>query len=127
MPTYSYTCQACGARFFKRLSFEEYDKAKVHCPKCKSVEVQRRIGRVRMLRSSESRLNALDDPAAMAGLEEDPRAMAKMMREMGNELGEDVGPEFDEVVDRLEAGQSPDEIDKELPDLGGGDDFRDDF
>jgi hypothetical protein len=35
-------------------------------------------------------------------------------------------PEFDDVVDRLEAGQSPEEIESALPDLGadtsGGDD-----
>ena len=127
MPNYTYTCQACRTRFLKRLSFEDYEKARVSCPKCGSAEVQRRIGRVRILRSTESRLSALDDPAALAGLEEDPRAMARMMREMGGELGDEVGPEFDEVVDRLEAGQSPEEIDKEFPDLGGGDDFGDDF
>ena len=46
------------------------------------------------------------------------------MRKMGQETGEELGPEFDEVVDRLEAGESPDEVEKALPDLGpdaGGD------
>ena len=46
-----------------------------------------------------------------------------MMRKMKGELGEDVGPEFDEVVDRLEAGQSPEDIESAIPDLGGGEDF----
>ncbi len=41
-----------------------------------------------------------------------------MMRDMSRELGEDMGPEFDEVVDRLEKGQSPEEIERDLPDLG---------
>jgi hypothetical protein len=27
-------------------------------------------------------------------------------------------PEFDEVVDRLESGEDPDEIEKSLPDIG---------
>ena len=38
--------------------------------------------------------------------------------------GEDLPPEFNEVVDRLEKGQSPEEIEKSIPDLGsdaGGD------
>ncbi len=39
---------------------------------------------------------------------------------MSSEVGEEMGPEFSEVVDRLEAGQSPDEIEKQLPDLGAG-------
>jgi hypothetical protein len=37
---------------------------------------------------------------------------------MGKEMGEDLPPEFDEVVGRLESGQSPEEIEKEIPDLG---------
>ena len=40
---------------------------------------------------------------------------------MGNELGEEIPSEFDEVVDRLEHGQHPEEIEKDLPDLGAGD------
>jgi hypothetical protein len=43
-----------------------------------------------------------------------------MMRKMSNEMGEEVGPEFDEVVDRLESGQSPEDIEKAIPDLEGG-------
>jgi len=43
-----------------------------------------------------------------------------MMRKMGKEMGEEIPPEFNEVVDRLEKGQSPKDIEKELPDLGGG-------
>jgi hypothetical protein len=33
-------------------------------------------------------------------------------------MGEEVGPEFDEVVSRLEKGQHPDQIEREMPDLG---------
>jgi hypothetical protein len=45
-----------------------------------------------------------------------------MMRRMGGELGEEMGPEFGEAVDRLEAGESPEEIDRSMPGLGGGSD-----
>ncbi len=31
--------------------------------------------------------------------------------------------EFDEVVDRLEAGESPEDIESSMPDLGGGEDL----
>ena len=58
------------------------------------------------------------DISSFEGVEEDPRALGKMMRKMGSEVGEDLPPEFDEVVDRLEAGQSPEEIESALPDLG---------
>jgi hypothetical protein len=33
-------------------------------------------------------------------------------------MGEDLPPEFNEVVDRLEKGQSPEEIESAIPDLG---------
>jgi hypothetical protein len=65
------------------------------------------------------------DPSALAGIEDDPKAIARMMRqmssEMGDEAGDELGPEFNEVVDRLESGQSPEEIEKSLPDLGADD------
>jgi hypothetical protein len=32
-----------------------------------------------------------------------------------------MGPEFDEVIGRLEAGQSPEDIEAAMPDLAGGD------
>lgn len=62
-----------------------------------------------------------DDFSGFDGLEDDPKAMGQMMRKMGNEMGEDLPPEFDEVVDRLESGQNPEDIEKAIPDLGGED------
>ena len=46
--------------------------------------------------------------------------MGRVMRKMGKEMGEELPPEFNEVVDRLEKGQSPEDIEKELPDIGSG-------
>jgi hypothetical protein len=65
-------------------------------------------------------LDDLADPSSLAGLDEsDPKSMARWMRKMSREMGEDLGPEFDEVVDRLESGQSPEDIEESMPDLGG--------
>ena len=91
----------------------------VVCPHCGSENVTRRLGRVRFARSEESRLDSLADPSQLAGIEDDPKAMARLMKQMSSELGEDPGPEFNEVVDRLEKGQSPEQIERDLPDLGG--------
>ncbi len=119
MPTYQYQCLSCKKRFEIFLTYQEYGVKKINCPRCASEQVQRRIGRIRFAKSEESRLDSLTDPSGLEGLENDPRALGKMMRKMSNEMGEDVGPEFDEVVDRLEAGQSPEDIEKSIPDLGG--------
>ena len=124
MPFYDYICLNCSKRFDVFMSFSEYGTRRVACPNCKSRNVRRGIPRVRVAKSEESRLDNLagdfSDPSALAGLENDPKAMGRMMRKMGNEMGEEIPPEFNEVVDRLEKGQRPEDIEKEIPDLGAG-------
>jgi putative FmdB family regulatory protein len=131
MPNYEYRCFNCRRRFDLFMSYQEYGSRTVTCPHCQSDNVQRKIGRVRVARSDESRMENLADPSNLEGLDEDPRALGRMMRQMSSEIGEEMGPEFNEVVGRLERGQSPDEIERELPDLGlgdtGGGDFGGDF
>jgi putative FmdB family regulatory protein len=123
MPLYDYNCLNCNQRFDVFMTFSEYGTRPVACPHCKSQNVQRGIPRVRVTKSEDSRMESLagdfSDPSALAGMENDPQAMGRMMRKMGNEMGEEIPPEFNEVVDRLEKGQSPEEIEKEIPDLGG--------
>jgi len=120
MPLYEYVCLACKRRFEVTLSFKGYDTYNPICTHCQSDRVRRRIPRIRLACSEESHLEDLADPTMLAGLEEDPKAMGRMMRKMSREMGEDLGPEFDEVVGRLEAGQSPEDIEKTMPDLGEG-------
>ncbi|MFO7624414.1 MAG: zinc ribbon domain-containing protein [Anaerolineales bacterium] len=118
MPTYDYRCLNCNRRFSIFLTYSEYGQKAILCSHCTSQQVQRRIGRVRVARSEESRLENLADPSKLEGLEDDPRSLGRMMRQMSGEMGEDLGPEFDEVIDRLESGQSPEEIEEALPDIG---------
>jgi putative FmdB family regulatory protein len=120
MPNYEYRCLNCRKRFEVFLTYSDYGTRTIACPHCKSENVQRRIGRIRVARSDESRLENLADPSKLEGLDEDPRALGRMMREMGSEVGEEMGPEFNEVVNRLESGQSPEQIEQDLPDLGAG-------
>lgn len=122
MPAYDYICLQCKKRFDTIMSYTDYGKRPVKCSYCGSENVRRKMNRVRVARSEESRIENLagdfSDPAALEGLENDPQALGRMMRKMGSELGEEMPPEFDEVVNRLEKGQSPEEIEKEIPDLG---------
>jgi len=118
MPSYEYRCLNCHKRFEVFQSYSEYGSRPVICPHCQSDQVQRRITRVRVARSEESRLENLADPASLAGMEDDPRALGRMMRQMSQETGEELGSEFTDVVDRLEAGESPDQIERDMPDLG---------
>jgi putative FmdB family regulatory protein len=136
MPTYDYNCFDCKRSFEIFMTYSEYGEQEITCKHCGSTKIRRRIGRIRIAKSEDSRMEDLagdfDDPSALAGLEEDPQALGRMMRKMSREMGEDLGPEFDEVVDRLEKGQSPEDIEAALPDLGtddggmgGMDDFSD--
>jgi putative FmdB family regulatory protein len=125
MPLYDYICLDCHQRFDVFMTYAEYGARPVTCSYCKSGNTRRRVPRVRIAKSEESRMGSLasdfSDPSALAGLENDPKAMGRMMRKMGSELGEEMPPEFGEMVDRLEKGQSPEDIEKELPGLGGED------
>jgi Flp pilus assembly protein TadB len=63
----------------------------------------------------------LDPENLMAGVDEDdPRSLGRFMRKMSSEMGEDMGDEFNEVVDRLESGEPPESIEETMPDLGEG-------
>jgi putative FmdB family regulatory protein len=120
MPTYDFICNRCTQRFEIFQTFAEYGKKTVTCIHCGSKDVRRRMTKVRIAKSEESRMDSMaDEFSGLEGLENDPKAMGKMMRKMGKEMGEDVPSEFNEVVDRLESGQSPEEIESSLPNLGG--------
>ena len=101
------------------MTFAEYGNKAVLCAHCQSDNIRRRMTKVRIAKSDVSRMeSAADDFSGMEGIEDDPKALARMMRKMGGEMGEELPSEFNEVVDRLEAGQSPEEIESVLPDLG---------
>jgi len=118
MPSYDFVCLNCGQRFDVFLSYSQYGSTKVTCVHCASRNVRRRMTRVRVAKSEDTRMEGMADESALEGLENDPQALGRMMKKMGKEMGEDLPPEYDDMVDRLEAGQSPEEIEKAMPDLG---------
>ena len=121
MPIYEYLCLDCRKRvsvFFRTFSEASDDAAR--CPRCEGAHLRRLVSRVAVLKSEDARLDDMADPSFMAGLEnEDPRALAGFMRKMSDEMGEPLDAEMSEMVDRLERGESPEEIEKTMPDLGG--------
>ncbi len=129
MPIYEYRCHDCRRRV--SLFFRSYSdiKDEPSCPRCGGTRLSRLISRVAVVRSEDSRLDDLSDPSMLGDLDEDdPKSIARWMRKMSAETGEEMPPEFGEVIDRLESGQSPEEIEEAMPDLaddlgGGMDDF----
>lgn len=131
MPIYEYTCHDCKRRVsLLWRSFADADSRAAVCPRCGGSNLARVISRVAVVRSEGSRMDDLADGGAddaLSGLDEnDPKSLARFMRKMADETGEDLGPEFEEVVGRLEAGEDPESIEDSMPDLGAspsGDDF----
>jgi len=122
MPVYEYRCNKCGRKFaIWWRSLAQMERSQPRCSRCGSESLQRLVSRVAHLRSEESRLESLAD-SGLEGLDEnDPKSMGRWMRRLAEETGEDMGEEFDEIVGRLEAGESPEEIEQAVPGLAGGD------
>jgi hypothetical protein len=62
--------------------------------------------------------------------ENDPRAMARMMRKMSEMTGEKIDGEMEEVVRKLEEGADPESLEEQLgggEEAGGGDPYGDDM
>ena len=122
MPIYEYFCLDCRKRvsvFFRSMSTAR--DADARCPHCGGVRLRRMVSRVSVMKSEESRLDEMADSSMMSGLEsEDPRALAGFMRKMSDETGEPLDPEMNEMIGRLEAGESPESIEQSMPDLAGG-------
>lgn len=106
MPIYEYRCEDCGrVSDFLVLSLSgSFDPV---CKYCNGGRMLRLISRVRVLRSEESRLESLSDPSKWGGLDEnDPGSVARWMKKMGREMGEDVSDaEIDEMVDEAMTGK----------------------
>ena len=119
MPNYDYRCQSCKNRVTIYQSYADYGVKPVACPLCGSNQLTRVIGRVRIAKSEDRRLDDMADPSFLGDVDEnDPKSLARAMKKMGQEMGEDLPPEFSEITDRLEAGEDPESIEKSMPELG---------
>ncbi len=102
MPIYEFRCEDCGkiSDFLVRSYHESFDPI---CKHCESRRMSRLISRVRVLRSEESRLEHLADPSQLAGIDEkDPASVARWMKKIGREMGEDVSDEeIDGMIDDM--------------------------
>lgn len=116
MPIYEYRCRRCrrvSSVLVRSFSAEVEAPA---CSHCGADELDRMLSRFAFHRSEEERLERLADPDRFGGFDEDdPRSVARWARRMGQEVGEELGPEFDEAVEQMEAGELPDGFDD-----GGG-------
>ena len=107
MPTYEYQCRDCrrpSTHFFR--SFSQVQDPT--CPHCSSNAMERLVSRVAVHRGSVS----FEDPAFIDDFDEsDPRALGRLARTMGEESGEELPGEYEDMVRELESGKIPDDDD----------------
>ncbi|ROR01595.1 FmdB family zinc ribbon protein [Desulfosoma caldarium] len=97
MPIYEYLCLRCGKKN-EIITFRISEEVYPQCRHCNSEVLRRLPSRVRVRLSEETRLERLADPSKFGALDEnDPKSMAKFMKAMSQEMGDD----FDEDVDAL--------------------------
>lgn len=104
MPIYEYYCRRCR----RKMSFLVMTPASFHpeCKYCKGDDLEQLYSRFTSPKSEESRLESLADPSSFSGLDEnDPGSVARWMKKMGKELGDDFGgDDIDQLAE--EAAQS---------------------
>ena len=113
MPLYEYRCEDCRRRttvLVRSLPSTEEPS----CQHCSSRKLTRLISRFSFRRSWGDSLDwAPDSGYPDDADQEDPRKMAQWMRQMQKEMGEEVTPEFEEMLDELESGAEEPEDDGE--------------
>ena len=109
MPIYEYRCRKCRKRF-SVLTLRVSETPAPECDKCGSRAADRLMSRFAMPKSEEARMESLADPSSLQGIDEnDPKSVARWMRKMGKEMGEDVGGEdLDQMMDEVEGGDGGD-------------------
>ncbi len=132
MPIYEFYCPDCNTifSFFSRKVNTEKIPS---CPGCGWPSLSRMVSSFSTLKNrgedegndpvpdiDESKLmKALSTIEQEAGGidEGDPRQAARLMRRLTDLTGLNLGPRWEEAMERLEAGESPDEIEEDLGEM----------
>ena len=103
MPLYEYRCKDCRRRstvLVRSMSSE----VQPSCEHCGGSKLKRLISKVSVHRSWGSSLNWAPIPGYPGDPDtEDPGDMSQWMREMQHEMGDEVTPEFDQMLGELES------------------------
>ena len=135
MPIYEFFCDRCNVIF--NFHSSRIDTSTIPlCPQCGKEEMERRIstfatiGRAR--EHDDDPLAGVDESKmeqAMQSLmrdaeginEQDPRQMAALMRKFADKTGISLGESMQEAMSRMEAGEDPEQVERDMGELLGGD------
>lgn len=135
MPIYQFFCDDCNT-VFNFFSSRPNTEKRPDCPRCGKQQLQKMmsafatIGKAKETNGDDP-FSGLDDSKmeqALAGLmrqaehlnEDDPRQMANLMRAFADKTGLNLGAPMEEAIARMEAGEDPEQIEREMGDLMEG-------
>jgi putative FmdB family regulatory protein len=109
VPIYEYRCTACRRRtsVFTRSIGAPITAV---CEHCGSADVSRLVSRIAVVRSEGDSLDNFDESSLGDVDENDPRSMARWVRRMSDKMGEPLDAEMQASLERMEAGEMPDEL-----------------
>ena len=131
MPIYEFYCTECHM-IFNFFSKSINTEKRPICPKCRKIELERRMSVFASPRGQEGEddmplpdmdeskmenaMNLLAKEAEQIN-EEDPRQAANLMRKLTDMTGLHLGPGMEEALTRMEAGEDPEKIEAEMGDI----------
>ena len=128
MPIYEFYCKECHM-IFNFFSGSVDTEKRPMCPKCKKVTLERQMSVFAVSKNRgeeddmplpdmdeskmEQAMNLLAREAEHMD-EDDPRQAANLMRKLTDMTGLDLGPGMEEALNRMEAGEDPEQIEAEM-------------
>lgn len=134
MPIFEYLCQTCN-RIYSFLSMAPVPTRIPTCPRCGATDLKRvpstfAVQAPRKTASTDAGAAVDDDGTGpvsateaeamriLEGLDDDqaenPRVMARVMRQLAEASGEPMTPTMEEMFRRMEAGEDPEALEDEL-------------
>ncbi len=127
MPIYEFYCSSCHT-VFSFLSRAINTTKRPGCPRCKRRRLERKVSAFAISRGRTDSGGATGQPddeameRALGSLareaegldEENPRAMAGLMRKLYDGMGLQLGPGMEEAMRRMESGEDPEQIEQDL-------------
>jgi len=105
MPIYEYRCKRCKKEF-SELLLRMDESSSIHCQFCRSKNVVRVLSSFSYHQTEDSRLADLDTSKPRSdGFYKDSRNVGLWTKKRMKELGVDLGPKMDEIVDKGRTGK----------------------
>lgn len=117
MPIYEFRCARCGKKN-EFITYRISEPLNPSCRFCGCTDLVRLVSRIRVRLSEETRMERLADPNRWGKIDEkDPKSLARALKTMGEEIGDDLETNLDELVEEsLEEGFSQESGDLNISD-----------